>query len=248
MTFPKHDIVYKLGEGSKHNNLELRYSLRSLVNYPFTGQVYVVGYKPEWIKNVIHIPAQDPYTYRKDANLIQKLLLVCYQKNLTEYFLNISDDQIFLRPSDNELRHPFNDDISVASFINIQSNRWQVRLLHTFERLREKSLPTHNYEAHVPCLLNKTLFPQILLRYDWGEGKGMCGNTLYFNTLDIEKEKPSQSARENAAKIFSPVLEGETVERICFNKDYLCFNDRSFNKDLILYLDQKFPEKSIYEK
>ena len=96
------DVVYKLGIGSKFNNKELKYSLRSLKNFKNLGTIYIVGEKPHWIDKdiVVHIPASDPYAVNKDANLIQKLMLACNDFNLSEYFLNFSDDQLILKPID----------------------------------------------------------------------------------------------------------------------------------------------------
>ena len=57
------DFLYVLGSGSEYNNLELRLSLRSIDKYAHNlGRVFIVGEKPDWIKNVIHIPVKDEFT------------------------------------------------------------------------------------------------------------------------------------------------------------------------------------------
>lgn len=77
------DVVYKLGNGSRFDDAELRYSLRSLSNFRDLGKIYVVGKKPAWIKNVIHIPAGDPYKSNKDANIINKIILAATHSDIT---------------------------------------------------------------------------------------------------------------------------------------------------------------------
>jgi hypothetical protein len=51
------DYVYVVKETptSGTATLELRYSLRSLRNFP-RGRVFIAGFKPSWVKNVTHIP------------------------------------------------------------------------------------------------------------------------------------------------------------------------------------------------
>ena len=74
----KIDVVYKLGLNPDWGNYEeLRHSLRSLCNFENLGNVFIVGQKPDWIQEVIHIPALDSYKRNKDANLINKLILAC---------------------------------------------------------------------------------------------------------------------------------------------------------------------------
>ena len=55
------DIVYIIGKGSKWNNQELKYSLRSIAKYGINiGKVFIVGYKPNFVSDeVIYIPCDD---------------------------------------------------------------------------------------------------------------------------------------------------------------------------------------------
>jgi hypothetical protein len=54
------DLVYVLGSGSRWGDNELRYSLRSVEKHlKGYNNVYLVGDKPDWVRNVTHIPKQD---------------------------------------------------------------------------------------------------------------------------------------------------------------------------------------------
>jgi len=69
------DVVYPLGSGSAWDNNELRYSLRSLENNLLDlGRVFVVGQRPPWLVEAVHIPMEDTHRHNKDANLIDKVL------------------------------------------------------------------------------------------------------------------------------------------------------------------------------
>ena len=48
------DILYCIGEGSKWNNNELRYSLRSLEKFgKNVGNIYMVGYNPGFLSDEV---------------------------------------------------------------------------------------------------------------------------------------------------------------------------------------------------
>ena len=85
------DVVYVLGTGSNWDNNEIRFSLRSLAkNLKGMGRVFVVGERPAFLQNVIHIPAKDEFNpnVNADGNIILKVLAritsynVCYTKLL----------------------------------------------------------------------------------------------------------------------------------------------------------------------
>lgn len=241
------DICYKLGIGSKYQDDELRYSLRSLSNFKDLGKVYIVGHKPRWIQNVIHIPASDPYEVNKDKNLQDKIILACLDKDITQQFLHFSDDQLLLQPIDVTfferplINNKYLRDVSVPGK---KLNRWQRRLWRTFEVLKKNNLKFDCYEAHIPYLVDKDLYPRTLLKYDTGYDLGYTGNTLYFNTigakgkvieafdmLRLEKQEESVQAIQTLAK----------------DKLILNYTDSAINNILFDYLKQLFPEKSQYE-
>lgn len=96
------DILYVLGSGSKHNNMELKYSLRSLERYCINvGRVYIVGECPRWInkKEVTHIPCNDPYE-RKCKNIWHKVLYAIDHCDISNEFLLSADDIFHVRPID----------------------------------------------------------------------------------------------------------------------------------------------------
>ena len=66
-------VVYPLGTGSKWQNNELRYSLRSLSKISGIGDVFIVGEKPDWVRNVIHIPCKD-VPFRKEYSIYTKIM------------------------------------------------------------------------------------------------------------------------------------------------------------------------------
>lgn len=243
----KIDVVYKLGSGSNFHNVELRYSLRSLSNFKDLGKVYIVGFRPNWIKldEIVHIDAEDPYLSNKDGNLINKLILACTDQNLSEEFINISDDQLFMKSCGyGDIAIPMFDNKLKEFKPGERIGRWQERLQRTIDELKIKGYKTNCYETHIPCLLNKKQFPKTVFRYDYGAHKGLCGNTLYYNTINsISKE----IEKDTLVRIVDPIKDRLSLETMCEGKMFLNYAERAINDNLLLYLQSKFSEKSKYE-
>ena len=90
------DVVYILGTGSKWDDNELRYSLRSL-QYLKHNRVFIVGECPDWAVNVCHVPAGDIYGKQKQRNALHKLQRAI-TTDLSEDFILMNDDFFLLRP------------------------------------------------------------------------------------------------------------------------------------------------------
>lgn len=249
----KIDLVYKVGKGNEDaDHFELRQSIRSAVkHFKDLGNIYIVGYKPSWLINVKHIELGDPYTHNKDGNLINKILLACYDENLSSNFLNMSDDYFFLRDMDWKYCATIYHNEKSVDVINKKKKgelpgkltKWERRVEKTLNVLRSKGLPDKCFETHTPQPLNKILYPQILLNYDYGVEDGMCGNTLYFNTLKEE----SQVLPIDFIRLEHKELDIEVLKKVIGESSFLNYTVTSYNHIMNQYLKDRFPDKSIYE-
>lgn len=239
------DVVYKLGNGSRWNNAELRYSLRSLCNFKSLRNVFIVGDLPDWIdlKNTIYIQASDPCPNNKDFNLINKLILATIDDRLSEEFVNMSDDQVFLKEcSYEDLKIPFINNEFSKFPPGVRLNRWQQRLDRTLNLLKENNQTFDCFEAHLPYLLNKKLFAKTIYQYDYTVG--LCGNTLYYNTLKI---KGKQVEKDTVVRLVEAIEDRNVLDNLCNGKSFLNYTDKGINNNLLLYLAKQFPVKSKYE-
>ena len=241
----KIDVVYKLGSGSKSDDKELRYSLRSLSNFKDLGKVFVVGFKPRWLQNVIHIPAEDLHPANKDCNLINKLILACHHPELSSLFLNMSDDQVFLNNlSETDFLKPYYDNNLLVSPTD-KVSRWRRRLHNTIGALKEKNRLIDCYECHIPTLLSKTGFVKIMSEFNYSDIPGLCGNTLYFNSLS---DKVGVELNKNVAiKIEEAQTTVESIEKMCDGKTHLNYSEAATNSQLFDFLQKKFLIQSKYE-
>lgn len=92
------DIVIPLGVGSLWQDNELRFCLRSISKYLTDyGQIFIIGDCPDFIQNIIHIPATDSiFRKDKDRNIFNKLMIACEQNEISESFLFMNDDHYLL--------------------------------------------------------------------------------------------------------------------------------------------------------
>lgn len=96
------DIVYIVGNGSRWNNNELRYSLRSIEkNGIGLGRVFLVGTAPSFISDeVTVIPFEDDPGAAPAENVFHKMLFAMESGLLPEQFLVSSDDHFAITPAD----------------------------------------------------------------------------------------------------------------------------------------------------
>ena len=233
------DLVIPLSNGSHWQDNEIRYCLRSFDKHFFNlRNVYIVGYKPEFLKNVIHISVDDSFLQNKDANLINKILIACKREELSEVFIRCSDDQLLLQAvtlEDFQPKYLYN--LTECDFIKL--NRWKKRMKATFEYLEQNNYTTFNYDSHVPISVIKKEFVKIMksIKIEDGIGKGYCINTLYCNVLDIER---------NVIK-HKVTLEGNKEIDILEDDLFMGYNDIGLTDELKLLLQQRFFEKSRFE-
>lgn len=134
------DIVYILGNGSLANNEEIRYSLRSAQKYMLDlDKVFVVGECPDFLTNIIHIPADDPFK-KPWQNALNKIKKACQHSDLSSDFLLFNDDFFMLQPFFGD-SFPF---LYIPNSDGGNSGRF-------------------SYAIHCPIKLNKDLFLQMPL-------------------------------------------------------------------------------------
>lgn len=178
------DIVIPLGKQSPYQNKELRYCLRliekHLKNY---RNIYIVGELPNWLTNVIHIPASD--TSSHEVNIKNKILIACEHPDISEDFIFFNDDHFLIKDVD-ALTYPYYycDDLhrKVIGAMYRQSCN------NTRNILEHNNLPILHYDIHAPIIYNKSMFKKIMEAYDWNVRSGYIIKSLYCNTLKVMGE------------------------------------------------------------
>lgn len=89
--------------GSRHDNLELRWSLRAIAKYAKNvTRVVVAGYPPDWLSDeVVKVPIEDdPSAHYKHINILNAILKAIDLKAVEGDFLYSSDDHFLCGPMD----------------------------------------------------------------------------------------------------------------------------------------------------
>lgn len=168
------DAVYLVREGD--DNEELRYSLRTLAkNVPHSG-VWIVGYKPRWVSDVVaHIQTvQGP-----DAQANQCAALRAMSAEIPGRFDVWNDDFYALKPTTVRLQHqgPLAEHHARFAAIRPRSS-YVARLLDTLDYLGPGAL---SYEIHRPMPVSGAALLDVLDEIDANPRRTLQWRSLYGN-------------------------------------------------------------------
>lgn len=232
-------ITIPLGSGSRNNDLELRYCLRSVERYlTGYGDVFIIGRKPDWLKNVIHIPYDEgfaPQSYEKERNIFNKIMVACEDERVSNSFLFMNDDH-FLLKKERADRYPYYYDGYLMNKMTVTEYKNTVN--NTIARIG--AVPFYA-DVHCPIKYNKRSIKQ-LSKYNWGARFGYCIKTLYTHShveqrymtpigdLKIDEYYPADQIKEKIT-----------------NRPWFSIGDKAFNGEIATVLQELYPTKSKYE-
>lgn len=232
-------VAYILGGGSKHNNLELRLSLRSVEKHLKPERVIICGHDPGFLSGKVeHVPN---IPIKKEHNsawgIKENLLALCAHPDTPDEFVLLNDDYFILQPI---AEFPYYHKGGLREAMErIGSGIYYSHLLATATVLEGKKLPTKHFDGHWPIVYDKNKLKAIIKAQDWDVPLGPTIRSLYCNTLGIEGEY-----REDV-KANRPVKDWAAF---CAGKDCISVSDESFDRNCQAYLLSLFPDKSIYER
>lgn len=242
----KIDVVYILGHGSVWNNNELRFSLRSvqknLKNY---RKIFIIGENPEWLKGVTHVACEDPFTNNTDGNIITKVLKACEQQGLSDNFLFMNDDYLVMNPVDaTKIPAYHKGDMATFDAAYFEKNFWRGKLYRTFNLLKKKGFSTWHFDGHVPIIMNKKLFPEIMSKFDYAKDIGYCMKSLYAN---VAYDKHSE-LDSTVKKMLSRPYTIKDMEELFTTCTFVSIKDSGLTLDFKKWIFSKFPAVSKFEK
>lgn len=229
------DIVIPLGARSYDNYRELRYCLRSLQKHlKGISQVFIIGHKPDWITDVIHIPCEDdPRSRFKERNICNKMLAACRDERVSNDFLMVHDDHYLLQ------------DFEAGSFPYVHHGMLTPGPGQYGETKRNTmallSDVPNDYDSHCPILFNKERFVNAMSKADWSKWYGYLVKTLYCVYNGIRAEYyPDLKIR------YMPTV--EAIREAIKGRRWFSTGDRVFNNSAMKEVMEKlYPQKSKYE-
>ena len=234
------DLLYILGTGSRWQDNEIRYSLRSAEKNLEHGKVFVVGENPGWLQNIRHIGCDDPYGIKKLKNSIYKLATAVRDPKLSGDFILMNDDFFILKPvdqiepmckgflADTMAKHP----TKRGYYFDAMMSAFKKLLAYGIEKPKDFSL-------HQPFLFNRNRVRKTMDIFG-GAGHGYLFRTMYGNLWHEDAEQA------NDRKLTGWSVKTQTsASRLTFlSTDPQVVLDPAFQR----WLKGKFPTPSIYER
>lgn len=198
----KHDIVYILRNDIEPQ--ELRYSLRSLENFPHRD-VRFVGGEPAYLRadRQVYIAQKGATPWERSTYTIQK---ICSSDETPEEFWLFNDDFFIMKPQ-KELGPKYNGDLwaHIAYIERRHGGRksaYTAQLRRTAEKLEDAGFQTRNYAMHIPMLINKQNALETLDRFPftpmfrslYGNMHDIGGENMADVKIATITEKPSEEA------------------------------------------------------
>lgn len=232
------DVLYVLGTGSKFNNEELKFSLRSLERFGKNiGRIILIGEKPDFLdySKIEHHPFEESGV--KEYRIASKILFACEEGIVSGNFLFCNDDFFFTQSFDAN-NYPF---YNKGSLLNGEpKTAYQEHLKITRDFLVSKGKSTKHFDVHTPIIYNSEKF--MALRECWETSKktiGMVVKSIYCNMYGF------LGMPYNDIKLKSLQLPSD----LNLLKTSNCFSiaDEAWNKGVKNHLQHLFPTKSKYE-
>lgn len=220
------DVLYIVGPGEPND--ELRYSMRSLQNYEH-GAVVISGYKPSWVRNVVHINIPKEKSETKHDNSTKNLIEGC-RAELTENVLMMHDDMFIME----ETRWVPHMHLGPISRMQYRHNALVPHYVALYHYGIKNPL---NYEAHTPMVINrKAMVETITWAQDNINFRPILKRTVYGN---LEKV--------GGAHIADVKVQNHTTNSSYKEWAYLSTRPDLFKSDSGNWIKEQFPEPSPYE-
>ena len=223
------DIVYFVKDTL--TNEELRYSLRSLSNFPH-GKVWFYGGCPVGLKPDRHVYVeQDQPT--KWANIFKMYKMACCNDDISENFWLFNDDFFIMK----KVKHGPNyyEGDLYKRVVTLEDTHggitpYSQQLRYTLQELEGMGCETKNYALHVPMLMNREKCKELCNIIS-----GPMIRCVYGNYFKVGGEN------HRDVKI-------DRLDRLAKDTEYLSTNDKSFKGMVGKQIRATFQNKCKYEK
>lgn len=216
------DVLYYIGGGSMRSNNELRYSLRSLeANGKNIDRVFVVGNKPEFLRNVQYIWVEDKFEWWKNAFEKTKAAI---QAGISDEFLLMNDDFFMLGDFDAE-KYPYYHKGEMRAD---STQKYGLVVANTKKVLESIGAPTKHFGVHCPMRIEGKKYLELEKFYNTPVlARCLYGNLYVKNAKEVKDNKGEE------------LTDGETG---CWSSR-AWLQDDAFNK-----LKEKFNKPSKWEE
>jgi hypothetical protein len=240
------DILIPLGPGSKWDNNELRYCLRSIcANLTGWRRIYIVGEPVDWLQKTPvcrHVPHEQE-SVNKEARIARRVAWAFRNLPLSDRVLFMNDDHVILKPADaRTYPNYYKASLERCAKVHPETSCYGKSLRATDAALKAARHPAHSYDIHTPIIYERNKF--LALRDWWDRSAELeCGyvvKSVYGNVHGIGGE------RRPDCLLGKPRTYAQ-IEQMLANKDVFSFNDSGLNADLKRWLADRFPDQCRLE-
>ena len=249
----QYDLVYILKEDDFNPDLVM--SLRSVEKFCPYRKVWVVGYKPSWLKNVDYLPTKQTGNKWKNSELNWRAACEC--PDISDNFILMNDDFIALRPISNwpeELNVCLGNISEEADRWSKKAkpSRWQWGFIYAKDLLRIcHARSDYNYESHMPIIINKANYLKFLemkpIKEFVKSPKVLHKRSLYKNLFPEEGVSLPHKIKDVKILLGYDLTDGYLKENWLSVFDDVIGNALKFPK-VNKFLNQMFPNKSKFEE
>jgi len=252
-------IVYTVGSGSAHDNVELKWSLRSISKYGAgIGDVVVVGYVPPFVnrESVVCIDMDEPSDPQKHLRIFRKIYKAYRELSLTEEFLWSSDDHFYTKPTDFARYPRYLTDWKIPTAEELKAkpkkpSKWRKSLSDTADFFTMCGLPRHNLQGHFNTLFDPAYMDSALYMSERVPGIPLGLNpSLVAGNLKLYHEPHLTAGLVPTKDIkIKNASDMDYVRRIVSEKHVVSCGDGAFdNPEFQTFMESLYPEKCRYER
>lgn len=222
------DIVYFVKDSEE--NEELKYSLRTLKNFPHR-KVWFYGGCPANLKPDHHVYVEQNEE-NKWQNVNKMLRLACKNKKITKNFWVFNDDFFVMKQIDKPTNYYNGDLYKRIVTLENKYNRitpYSQLLRDVCKELESMGATTKNYTLHVPMLINRDKALELFKISDFPGYR-----SLYANYFNIGGEQMRDVKITSKEKVYKDGI-------------YLSTDDKSFEGKVGEQIREIFSDKCKYE-
>jgi hypothetical protein len=233
------NIIIPLGTGSRWNNNELRYCLRSIEKH-LTGweKIVIVGVLPDWIKEndrLVFIQANDkPGAQHKEENIHRKSMKFIDSVYAGESFLFMNDDHFLLQDFE-AAKFPYHHKGKLGATIisTPLRNPYHKSLVNTYKRTGN----AYNHDTHCPIIYRSDIYKRIDIPFP---KYGYCIKSLYCHYAGIEGEYyPDCKLGSLDSK--------EAIHGAIDGRPYFSIGNKAIGEALREVMEELYPVPSAFE-
>ena len=244
------DILYTLGENSGHDNMELRWSLRSLAKYAKNlGKIIVAGYPPFWLSDdIVRFSApRAKEDKHKFPHMLRQVLYVVKKELVSGDFLLACDDYFLSKDIDLKETPYYKKRDHIGNFEEMKAGGETYRkcLVVTGEILRKHGYSDVQGNLHKFTRLNSSVVDEVKTLVDSEKENPLMeygyDPTILFQNIYAKHNNISfQSTKDWKIEEYNQ----EAVDSGIFSIDDKSFRDKKF----LDYMNDEFGYPCRFEK